>query len=431
MKSLLGSEHVLLQRPSTRGDRTFVAPPRASRSSLKVQIFELFAGWHHTKYIASLMPTLIQLRREGHVTEIVLTTTASHVASPFFEDLLAEFTTDITLDLIQANHESIQGSRVTGYLIESVQRVKPDYLISTSANNGAFMLAMRSLMRNPLNWSGEMTSIGILHNGFAETPQGFVATIQDSIQRFSRHFSPWTELHVVNPMLYDVITARRKGTQQALRLLPDPVEAFPQISRFEARERLSIPTSGRYLGQIGKSDSRKAIPELLAAFRAANLPNDHRLLLAGDVYSPYRTHIQAHFQDLVNEGRIIILDRYLKKEEFHTAYCALDVISIAYYTNDLSGNLLAAIGAQRPVITGCNGYTGFVVKESLAGWTVDVRDIESFSKTIAQAMSASNSFFPSENSAKLMAFHDPKHFADTLLRKLYERLNLSTTHAWT
>ena len=48
---------------------------------------------------------------------------------------------------------------------------------------------------------------------------------------------------------------------------------------------------------------------------------------------------------MLRDGRLIVLDRYLPREELFVATCAMDVISVAYYTDQLSANLLAAVAA--------------------------------------------------------------------------------------
>jgi glycosyltransferase involved in cell wall biosynthesis len=196
------------------------------------------------------------------------------------------------------------------------------------------------------------------------------------------------------------------------------------ISKVDARKRLLIPVEGTYVGQIGKSDQRKAIPEMLAAFRAAQLGPEQRLVLAGSLHPPYKTLIDARYADLLMQGRLILIDRYLRPDELHAANCAMDVVAVACYTDELSGSLLAALAAERPVLAGHRGYTGMIIEKFDVGYAADIKNHAALTSTIQAAVRASAAFqFPSK-ARRLLRFHDPQNFADTLLRQLYARLDI-------
>jgi glycosyltransferase involved in cell wall biosynthesis len=232
-------------------------------------------------------------------------------------------------------------------------------------------------------------------------------------------------LHVVNPLLYDATLRQGRWAEGRVKLLPHPVAVRPAIPKAAARRSLGIPVDGIYLGQIGKSDGRKAIPELLAAFRAAALPADRRILLAGTQYAPHQALIDEHYADMVRDGRLIVLDRYLSREELFVATCATDVISVAYYTDQLSANLLAAVAAGRPVIGERTGYTGTIIDAFGVGYATDIRNPHDFATNVTTAFGASADFRFSPAAERLLHFHDPQHFVDTLLRPLYARLGLA------
>jgi len=256
--------------------------------------------------------------------------------------------------------------------------------------------------------------------------------VRDNLQRFARRFSPWTELQFVNPLLFEFTKRRALLANGRAKLLPHPVATKPAIAKADARRTLGIPVDGTYIGQIGKSDGRKAVPELLAAFRAADLPSDRRLLLAGTQYGPYRELLDRQYADLIQSGRLVVLDRYLRSEEFHVANCAVDVVSVAYYTDQLSANLLAAVAAERPVIGDRRGYTGMMIDTFDVGYAADVRDHAALTSAVVSAMQRGPGFALSAKARRLLEFHSPQNFVDTLLGGLYERLGVeqATTKSW-
>lgn len=392
---------------------------------MKVHVFEPFAGWHHTKYVALLLPTLVRMRSAGLLSDVIVTTTTSHYQSEYFADLLSEFEPFVTFDIIPATHHSLRGFQVSQLLVEAVRRIRPDCVIATSANNGLAPLAANAFFGSPIS-GHDMISVGVIHNGFAGPVRGIRNRLSDGIQRFGRRYSPWSELHVVNPLLYKTAVTQNRNRVHRVKLLPDPVLIPAKQSRRGARELLGIPLDGRYVGQIGKSDGRKAIPELLSAFRSAKLNSDDRLLIAGKLYEPYRDLIERDFAELLLANRIILIDRYLSEHELNAAYFAVDVAAVSYYIEELSGVMLAAIAAGRPVIASQTGYTGMIIRMFDVGWSVDIRNPTSFVAGIETALSESANYAPSDRAERLLAFHDPQNFVDTLLRSLYERLGLPT-----
>jgi glycosyltransferase involved in cell wall biosynthesis len=387
-----------------------------------VHIFEPFAGRHHTKYVALLLPTLVRLRSAGAISRIVVSTSQMHLDSTYFADRLAQFHGEVEFDVLGGDFHNVSGSHVTAALLDSVRRIRPTFVISTSANNGAFSLAQRSLYGSPFRAHG-IVSAGVIHNGFAKPATGLKDRMRDAVHRFSRRFAPWSGLYVVNPILYGSLL--RPGKTRGLRLLPDPVEVLPALDKKTARERLGIPVDGRYVGHVGQSDDRKAVPELLAAFRDAGLQQTDRLLIAGIQHPPYRALIDREYGDLVEQQRLVVLDRYLDSDELHAANCASDVIAITYYTDELSGNLLAATAARRPVIASLRGYTGMMIETFGVGWGCDIFDPPDFARGLREAVASGPGYELSPAAEELLRYHDPQNYANSLLALLYPAIGLT------
>lgn len=404
--------------PERAGD---AAPAATTRSpAVTVQIFEPWAGRHHTKYVALLLPTLVRLRASGAIDRIVVSTSSMHLESSYFADRLAPFRGEVEFDALAGDFDDVSGSRVTTALLDAMRRIRPDFVIATSANNGGLSLALRSLLGSPLR-ARDVVSAGVIHNGFTRPVTRLKDRFRDAIHRFARRFAPWSTLYVVNPVLYGVLQRSPHGTRN-LRLLPDPVEVLPALDKRTAREKLGLPVDGRYVGHVGQSDDRKAVPELLAAFRAAGLEQTDRLLIAGKQHPPYRELIGREYADLIEQGRLIVIDRYLDPDELHASNGACDVLAISYYTDELSGNLLAATAARRPVIASNRGYSGMMIETFGLGWSCDLFDPAAFASTLHLAVTSSADFALSASAEELLQFHDPQNFADTLLAQLYSKI---------
>ncbi len=398
-----------------------------------VQIFEPFGGGHHTKYIRALLPALIRLREQGYVRKVVVTTSAAHRDSPAFRDQLAHYAADVDFDvsLPPFVFKMNASGAIAGALLDSVARVRPDYLISTTADIQSVALASRAVLR-ARSLPKSIHSVGIFHAGYGDMAQRPNDRLKDAVYRFAWRFSPWSQVHTVNPMLYESLEQRERDAGR-LRVLPHPVERLGQIDKAVARRTLGIPVEGRYIGCIGTGDRRKAIPELLHAFRAAASGPRDRFLLAGRLEERYRALIAREFFDLVRAGRLIVIDRYLTTAEHAAGLCAVDVCAVVYYPKPgLSANLLEAACAGRPVVAGACGYTGMAVERFGLGWTCDVRNRDALAATIRTALAESVEYRAGAKVARLLAFHDPENYAGTVLGPLYERAGLPPpqTRTW-
>jgi hypothetical protein len=395
--------------------------------TVKAHIFEPYTGGHHTQYIAALIPALQVLLEAGHLSEIVVTISRNHLRSRDFAELLDRFGSIITID---ARNELIpfqrfSAVRIATMLLDALQRVRPDFLILTSANYAALPIAMLQIVGLRFGKVGQQ-SVGIFHHRtLAPEPTPKQRAI-NWMHRFSRKYSPWTQIFLVNPLLFDALQPSLKNRDLSrLKLLPDPSSRMIHTSKSECRQRLNIPTSGWYIGHVGGIDARFALPELLAAFRSANLPADQRLLLAGSIDQRYRKLIDDEYADLMSARRLIVIDRFLTGEELDIVYAAIDVAALTYYKNDyLSAKAIDAIVAHRPLLGSREGHIGLLIDRFRAGWSCDVREPGQLTSAISSAAAQSCNYSLSPESRRLIDFASPDNYASTLLSALYQKIGL-------
>ena len=401
-----------------------------------VHIFESGCGGHHTTYIRSLLPALTELRHRGHIQRILVTISHAHFASPDFADKLSQFSSSVDFDASLPDFDfRIRSSHAAAAaLLTSISRVRPDYLIAPTADFLTVGLAGRSI--NPAEpMPGGVHSVGLFHLGFGRSAVTARDRLKDSVFSISRHVSRWSDVRIVNPLVYECLI-RRGALPERYSMLPDPVARPPQLDRFTARRVLGIPVDGFYIGSIGSSDHRKAIPELLSAYRAATSQRTDRLLLAGRLYGPHQSLIERDYADLVRQERLIVLNRYLTSDELTACRSAIDVASVMYYPKpELSANILEAAFTCRPVIACAHGYTGMIIDRFKLGWSCDPRDSEAFVATIRTALAHGSEYRPSDGLSRLIQFHDPKNYTNTVLSPLFVKVGLRapelTSWEWT
>jgi glycosyltransferase involved in cell wall biosynthesis len=251
-----------------------------------------------------------------------------------------------------------------------------------------------------------------LHFGYGRIGGGLKCRLRDAVKVATIALSRWDVVHVVNALFYEYLQELPEFIRRRVRLLPDPIAPNPRLPKDESRRRLGLPTDGRYLGIVGSLDPRKAIVELLAAFRAAASDREDRLLLAGKMHPVFRQVIADKYSDLVRNGQIHVLDRYLSQDEIFTALTALDVVCTPYPGfGNLSATLLNAVSAGRPVLTHNFGWSKAMVERFRLGWSCSVLDRHEFERSIQVALEYGDDYRESESARSLLEFHSPTNFA--------------------
>lgn len=392
---------------------------------MKVQIFEQFFGGHHTTYIEALLPALTELQKSGNIDRIVVTITLEHLNSPAFQQQLSKFIDRVEFEpsLPYVYHEVTTRDRykIAQNLVSSAQRLQPDYLIATSADQESLFLALRARFGLP-TLPKQTQAIGIIHAGLPGLAARRTEIMKDRAYRFAWQYAPWSCLQPVNPIVYEWIQRQGGMLAQRTRMLPDPVFQGKPFTKTAARAQLNLPVEGRYVGYVGMMDRRKAIPELLAAFRAAATAPTDRLLLVGTLLPSYKALIQDQYADLIVSNRLIMLDRYLTRDEVAAGFQALDVAAVVHYPRPaLSANLLKAIAFDRPVIVDSFGYTGMIVERFGLGQSCNVYDHAALVATLRRGLEASASYRRNPKTQRLLEFHQPENFANVALHDLYVR----------
>ena len=246
--------------------------------------------------------------------------------------------------------------------------------------------------------------------------KNFNHLIKENIYRLAFSGCTWTRLNFVNFLYYEYVLQHQYNWAERISLVPHPIPVTPRLSQTDARRLLGVPEDGRYLGILGSLDKRKAIPELLAAYRTAKLPATDRLLLAGCLDQQYRALIASEYGDLLKSERLLLIDRFLTDQELNQGYSAFDLVCTTY--RDFPGAaslMLKGIAAGRPVLADDFGWCRALIRRFGVGWTTDVSDTYGFAQTLRKALDASTRYTETEAIKRLLRFHDPTNFTETML----------------
>lgn len=383
---------------------------------MRVQVFEQWRGGHYFNYLEALLPLLSEL-----ADEVVVSLTPLAARSPDFEAklgwcrALSNICFDVTVPEASPALPLRQRPRLLANLCQAVRRVRPDYLLVPSADAQTLALgALGHLGVAPL--PPKLISEATFHCGYGPAVVSRKQALKELAYRFAYAGCTWRRLNFVNFLYFEHAVRQRYAWVRRARLVPDPVPQGPRLGREAARRLLGIPEDGRYLGLLGSLDARKAVPEMLAAFRAAQLGARDRLLLAGRLAPGFRPLLEGPYRDWVKSGCLVVLDRFLSEDELQLGYGALDVACIAYRDfPGLASLLLKALAAGRPVLADDFGWAGALVRRFGVGRVTRIADVTRFAVDMRASLEASADYGESEATKRLLAFHRVDNFAESML----------------
>jgi glycosyltransferase involved in cell wall biosynthesis len=387
---------------------------------MKVLVYQQFHPGHHYAYLHHLLPRLAAV-----ADEVVVALTPEGRASREFATFLAPFDGLVRFDAtLPSGHERvIKNQRFRVYLDvrHAVARIAPDHILIPSGDPHTTVMGLFRFAGVGGMPGRRPAEIGI-HFGRGVAATARKDAIKERVDAAKVALAGWDRVHLVNLLFYEQVLQRGGAFARRCTLLPHPVAANPRIGKLESRRRLGLPESGRMIGIVGVIDARKAVGELAAAFRAADLaPSDH-LVLIGRLDPRHRAVIDRDFADLTAAGKLITLDRFLSLEEYTSALTALDVVSVPYPGFDaLSSVLLEAVAAGRPVLATDRGWSRAVVGRFNLGWTCDILNHEALTGAVRTAMAECEAYEETEAISRLLAFHAPENFAESWLTEIRRR----------
>jgi glycosyltransferase involved in cell wall biosynthesis len=389
---------------------------------MRVLVYEQFHPGHHYYYLHFLLPALLEI-----TSDVVVAITREGRASAEFTDLLAPFTDRVAFEaILPYGHDRVIKNEKWALhrdLRDAVRRTRPDYVLAPSADSQTTAMGLFR-MAGLGGLPGQRRGEAGFHLGRGVASRSLMQAGRDRLHELKLAASGWTRHHIVNLLFYEHLQARGGVLARKSSLLPHPVKANP-YSKAESRRLLGIPADGRVIGVAGLIDYRKAVAELLAAFRRSSDRPSDRVLLAGPLDRNHRQTIETSYKDLADSGRIIMLDRFMTSDQNQRALAAMDVVCTPYPGFvALSSVLLEGLAAGRPVLSNNLGWCEAIVKRFDAGWTCDLMNPEAFAQAIRTALDECESYRHTEATSRLLAFHAPENFAASFLKGLRSFANL-------
>lgn len=202
----------------------------------------------------------------------------------------------------------------------------------------------------------------------------------------------FTKLHLDDDLLFKFAQdVPRRKTEIALA--PGPILLRALVSQTAARQQLGLPLEGRIVsisGMISQTKGALVAIDAFTRFVETSGMDDVRLAFIGPHHQNVRNRLaETPIAQLVEQGRIISIDRYLDENEMLLAAESSDLVLAAYLNHSGRSSILLWGGAAgRPVIGANRGTIEYVVESQRLGATCDVTNPDQFAATIAQMLEA-------------------------------------------
>jgi glycosyltransferase involved in cell wall biosynthesis len=386
---------------------------------MRALVFEQWQGGHYFNYLECLVPRLASI-----CDEVVVAVTALAAGSPRFAEQLGhlEALPNVRFDRGVPIPDGRSRLRFRAQLgrnvVDAIDRHRPHCVFLPSADEQVLALPLHALAGR----AGRARRVhleAVLHyKGYTARDSGSERLLS-ALQGQLLKTGVFDCLNFVNFLQHEDAVERRLPWAAMSRAAGDPVPQPPRIGRTAARHALGLDPGGRYIGMIGDLDARKAVPATLAAFRAAGLSADDRLLLAGRHAEAYAQVLRDDYQDLVRAGRVVVMDRFLSAAELQAAFCALDLhVSVYHRFAGLSSLMLKGLAAGVPVVANDHGWARAVVRRFEVGRTVEPSDTTAFASVLAGGLDESAAYRESPATTRLLAFHSIDNFTAGLVERV-------------
>ena len=394
--------------------------------SMKVLIFEPVHTGHRCEYLARIIPAIHAL---GSV-DVTLVATQAGFDSEEFRIHLSEMSTPFDRHVCEniQRHSLIAKTRVaTNELEKAIRQIRPDHVYVPGADGVSQVLGTRQLLGRRSPAADVFTEALHFRGAYGYQLDEFHRRVKIFLDGMLVTRAPWSVYYHLDPWQLEALRRRYPKIRERSDVMPDPVDPAAEIESVAARKELGIPEDGIYLGCAGPISRRKGGDLLALAFAevATKIPAEARLLLAGKFEPSVRQIVQNQLRELVDAGKIVVIDRLLTTREMSIVIPAMDIVTTPYRDHlGSSGILLRAAAAHKPLLTANRHCMNHLVTKFGLGRTCNVRDHQEFSHSIEQAFQWFANFQQPEAAGRFLKFQSEANFLKAWTACLRKRLDL-------
>jgi glycosyltransferase involved in cell wall biosynthesis len=217
-------------------------------------------------------------------------------------------------------------------------------------------------------------------------------------------------LLTIDPTLSDWCASHPEPGAAPVQYLADPSPDAVPGDPWLARERLGLPGYGQYVLVYGSIGERKGIFELIEALAARE--DAPTLVIAGAQEKDARAPLRDALAQLSPEP--VVLDRFIDSDAEQDLFSACDIIWLGYKGHyGMSGVLVQAYRAGRPVIATADGLIGWFCRDGELGPVIDDLTPDSINQALDTLLD-SIWVRPGASNGHLLERNTLAHFKQTL-----------------
>lgn len=392
-------------------------------------IFDLDAGGHHAEYFRHLL---------SHVADHGLDIDLAMLVGAAFESRhpgVVSWARELGIG-VHIGQTAPPDHRVLGLLQRSLSEWQVLVRHAKELNiDHVFSLYADRLIQGPLafdlpmpfSFSGiyfrptfHYSKLGVELAGFAEHARAYRQAV---LLRQALKNAGVNSLYTLDRFAVQYVSRSGWQVPSKLNWIPDPIDTkAPKGCGGRLRGELGIGSDELLLLLFGSLSPRKGAVETLRALEFLSAATLKRicLVLVGNARTDFETELERAIERARDKAgaRVVRRNEYVAAEDVQEWFEGADLVLLPYQRHvGMSGVLLRAAVAGRPVLTQKYGLVGMLVREYDLGITVDARSSEALANGIEMFVSPEFSWDPA-GARKLAAEHRADLFARTILQDL-------------
>jgi glycosyltransferase involved in cell wall biosynthesis len=381
---------------------------------MRVLIVEqVYDGGHYLRYVRHLVQAFAPLG-----CEIVVAVPKPALESAQFKIHLLPHQPRFRLEFIPPRKDIGRWRKVqteARVFRELMDGVKPDAVyvptLERMAQSLAWWLALRRSRLPRLHSEATLDQVPYAY-GMNSRSAFFIKTVF--------HAMPFDIVHYVDPVTFEWVLKYVGGkAARRARFIADPIEPMSLPTRSKACAMLGLPEHKKLIMSIGIQDHRKGIDYLIGACARWRPVEPASIVLAGMLSPEIRQLVTNEYRHLVDEGRLIVLDRYQSNEHFIACFAAGDLIAAPYRTHPHPSSIvLHAATAGKMVLAANSGWLAYMVPRFSLGALCDPQNPDLLAETLDAALREAEGYKLSAAAKRLVEFHRSENFILEYRREL-------------
>jgi glycosyltransferase involved in cell wall biosynthesis len=392
-----------------------------------ILVSEVALSGHHANYLEHIAALFLS---QGH--RVTVSVLDKHLTDPLFDRLQAAYPDRLVVAALPPQsfwlsavaRLGVAGTELRHWLMFKLffQRLhatdKVDQVFFPYLD---YCLHATALLGSPcgrVSWSGICMRPSFHYNGAGViAPKPKWRSIKERLfYRLLRQPS-LHQLLTIDELLEQQTRRKRSLNAQKLMFVPDPTELTNHFDRVSARNQLGISEQDFVILVYGAIDGRKGVEHLLAGVRNKQFMKNLKILVMG-------RHTPAIREKLQIEPTVMSIDSYVDAATEEAGFRAADVVWMGYNAHyAMSGVLVLAAFAGKPVIATQNGLIGWMTRQYKLGLAIDCENSHEVAQAIHRFLSTPRSDLSSTGMHAIRMRHSWIEFNRTLLQALPSEQN--------